>query len=102
MLTRDYEERSSTFKAGADALASIVGRAFPRWQKITIDSGPEELRTECVKVGAGNVGDAEGFCFLAEAELISSKWVSVRCAICITREQKGIGRAAATDRGGMS
>lgn len=49
-----------------------------------------------VKVGAGNVVDAEGFRFLAEAGADFIKIGIGGGSICITREQKGIGRGQAT------
>lgn len=49
-----------------------------------------------VKVGAGNVVDKEGFRFLAEAGADFIKIGIGGGSICITREQKGIGRGQAT------
>ena len=49
-----------------------------------------------MKVGAGNVVDSEGFRFLAEAGADFVKVGIGGGAICITREQKGIGRGQAT------
>ena len=51
---------------------------------------------DSVKVGAGNVVDAEGFRFLAEAGADFVKIGIGGGSICITREQKGIGRGQAT------
>ena len=51
---------------------------------------------DSVKVGAGNVVDAEGFRFLAEAGADFIKVGIGGGSICITREQKGIGRGQAT------
>ena len=47
-------------------------------------------------IGAGNVVDAEGFRFLAEAGADFIKIGIGGGSICITREQKGIGRGQAT------
>ena len=47
---------------------------------------------ESVKVGGGNVVDAEGFRYLAEAGADFVKVGIGGGSICITREQKGIGR----------
>ena len=58
--------------------------------KANIDYG------DSVKVGAGNVVDAEGFRFLAEAGADFIKIGIGGGSICITREQKGIGRGQAT------
>ena len=49
-----------------------------------------------VKVGAGNVVDAEGFRYLAEAGADFVKIGIGGGSICITREQKGIGRGQAS------
>ena len=49
-----------------------------------------------MKVGAGNVVDKEGFLFLAEAGADFIKVGIGGGSICITREQKGIGRGQAT------
>ena len=49
-----------------------------------------------VKVGAGNVVDKEGFLYLVEAGADFVKVGIGGGSICITREQKGIGRGQAT------
>ncbi len=49
-----------------------------------------------MKVGGGNVVDAEGFLYLAEAGVDFVKVGIGGGSICITREQKGIGRGQAT------
>jgi len=49
-----------------------------------------------IKVGAGNVVDREGFLYLAEAGADFVKVGIGGGSICITREQKGIGRGQAT------
>ncbi|MCR4818358.1 MAG: IMP dehydrogenase, partial [Fretibacterium sp.] len=49
-----------------------------------------------VKVGAGNVVDADGFRFLADAGADFVKIGIGGGSICITREAKGIGRGQAT------
>ena len=51
---------------------------------------------EDVKVGAGNVVDAEGFRFLADCGADFIKVGIGGGSICITRETKGIGRGQAT------
>ena len=53
-------------EAGADALCIDSSEGFSEWQKLTIDYIRENYG-DSVKVGAGNVVDAEGFRFLAEA-----------------------------------
>ena len=56
----------------------------------------ELLDANKVKVGAGNVVDAEGFRFLAEQGADFVKIGIGGGSICITRETKGIGRGQAT------
>ena len=51
---------------------------------------------ETVKVGAGNVVDADGFRFLADCGADFVKVGIGGGSICITRETKGIGRGQAT------
>ncbi|MCD2493634.1 IMP dehydrogenase [Lacrimispora sp. NSJ-141] len=94
--TRDYEMRvPALLEAGADALCIDSSEGFSEWQKITIDYIRKHYG-ERVKVGAGNVVDEEGFRFLADAGADFVKVGIGGGAICITREQKGIGRGQAT------
>ncbi|MBF1064086.1 MAG: IMP dehydrogenase, partial [Peptostreptococcus sp.] len=65
------------------------------WQARTI-AWIRENYGETVKIGAGNVVDREGFRFLAEAGADFIKIGIGGGSICITREQKGIGRGQAT------
>ena len=51
---------------------------------------------DSVKIGAGNVVDAEGFRYLAEAGADFIKVGVGGGSICITRETKGIGRGQAS------
>ncbi len=94
--TRDYEERiPALVEAGADILCIDSSEGYSEWQKRTIDF----VRTrygEDVKIGAGNVVDAEGFRFLADAGADFVKVGIGGGSICITRETKGIGRGQAT------
>lgn len=94
--TRDYEERVRALTdAGADVLCIDSSEGFSEWQKITIDHIRKEYGDE-VKVGAGNVVDRESFFFLAEAGADFIKVGIGGGSICITREQKGIGRGQAS------
>ena len=94
--TRDYAERVPLLvEAGADVLCIDSSEGFSEWQKRTI----EWIRAnygESVKVGAGNVVDAEGFRFLADCGADFIKVGIGGGSICITRETKGIGRGQAT------
>ena len=94
--TRDYAERvPALLEAGADVLCIDSSEGFSEWQKITIDYIRKNYG-DSVKVGAGNVVDGDGFRFLAEAGADFVKVGIGGGAICITREQKGIGRGQAT------
>ncbi|MEG0831491.1 MAG: IMP dehydrogenase, partial [Acidaminococcaceae bacterium] len=68
---------------------------YSEWQKLTLDWVREKYG-DSVKVGAGNVVDREGFLYLAEAGADFVKVGIGGGSICITREQKGIGRGQAT------
>ena len=65
------------------------------WQKNTIQFVREKYG-DSVKIGAGNVVDAEGFRYLAEAGADFIKVGVGGGSICITRETKGIGRGQAS------
>ena len=94
--TRDYATRvPALVEAGADVLCIDSSEGFTEWQKITIDFIREKYG-DTVKVGAGNVVDKEGFLYLAKAGADFVKVGIGGGSICITREQKGIGRGQAT------
>lgn len=94
--TRDYEERvPALVEAGADILCIDSSEGYSEWQVRTIDFIRQKYG-DTVKVGAGNVVDAEGFRFLAEAGADFVKIGIGGGSICITREQKGIGRGQAS------
>jgi IMP dehydrogenase len=94
--TRDYAERvPALIEAGADVLCIDSSEGFSEWQKITIEYIHKNFG-ENIKVGAGNVVDRDGFLFLAEAGADFIKVGIGGGSICITREQKGIGRGQAT------
>lgn len=94
--SRDYGERvPALIEAGADVLCIDSSEGFSCWQKKTIDFIREKFG-DSVKVGAGNVVDADGFLFLAEAGADFVKVGIGGGSICITRETKGIGRGQAT------
>ncbi|MFV0381465.1 MAG: IMP dehydrogenase [Breznakia sp.] len=94
--TRDYQERiPALLEAGADVLCIDSSEGFSEWQKLTIDWVRKTYGND-VKIGAGNVVDREGFRFLAKAGADFIKVGIGGGSICITREQKGIGRGQAT------
>lgn len=94
--TRDYAERvPALLSAGADVLCIDSSEGYSEWQKNTI-AWVREHYGDDVKIGAGNVVDAEGFRFLAECGADFIKVGIGGGSICITRETKGIGRGQAT------
>ena len=94
--TRDYAERvPALIEAGADVLCIDSSEGFSEWQKRTI-KWIRDNYGDSVKVGAGNVVDSEGFRFLADCGADFVKVGIGGGSICITREQKGIGRGQAT------
>jgi IMP dehydrogenase len=94
--THDYEDRvGPLLDAGADVLCIDSSEGFSEYQQRTIAWIRQQYGDE-VKVGAGNIVDREGFRFLAEAGVDFVKVGIGGGSICITREQKGIGRGQAT------
>jgi len=94
--SRDYAERiPALVDAGADVLCIDSSEGYTAWQKNTL-SWVREKYGDTVKIGAGNVVDGEGFRFLAENGADFVKVGIGGGSICITREQKGIGRGQAT------
>ena len=94
--TLDYEKRvPALVAAGADVLCIDSSEGYSCWQKKTLDF-IRKTYGDKVKVGAGNVVDRDGFLFLAEAGADFVKVGIGGGSICITREQKGIGRGQAT------
>ncbi len=93
--TRDYRDRvPALLEAGADVLCIDSSDGFSVWQKETI----EFIKTNYpkAKVGAGNVVDKDGFDYLVAAGADFIKVGIGGGSICITREQKGIGRGQAS------
>ena len=82
-------------EAGADVLCIDSSEGYTAWQARTIKFVREKYG-DSVKIGAGNVVDAEGFRFLADAGADFIKIGIGGGSICITRETKGIGRGQAT------
>ena len=94
--TRDYQERiPALIEAGADILCLDSSEGYSEWQAEAI-AWVREKYGDTVKIGAGNVVDGEGFRFLADAGADFIKIGIGGGSICITREQKGIGRGQAT------
>jgi IMP dehydrogenase len=94
--SRDYKERvPALVEAGVDVLCIDSSDGFSEWQKETISWIKAEYNGK-VLVGAGNVVDKEGFDYLVAAGADFIKVGIGGGSICITREQKGIGRGQAT------
>ncbi len=94
--TRDYAQRiPALLEAGVDVLCIDSSEGYTCWQANTI-KWVRDNYGEDVKIGAGNVVDKDGFRFLAEAGADFVKVGIGGGSICITREQKGIGRGQAT------
>ena len=94
--TRDYKERvPELVAAGADVLCIDSSDGYSEWQKKAIEWIKRQYG-ETVKVGAGNVVDGDGFNYLVAAGADFVKVGIGGGSICITREQKGIGRGQAS------
>jgi IMP dehydrogenase len=94
--TRDYEERvPALVEAGADVLCIDSSDGYSVWQKNTIEFVKKRYGND-VYVGAGNVVDGRSFRYLAEAGADFVKVGIGGGSICITRDQKGIGRGQAS------
>ncbi len=94
--TRDFAQRvPALVEAGADVLCIDSSEGYSCWQEETL-KWIRQTYGDTVKVGAGNVVDREGFLCLAKAGADFVKIGIGGGSICITREQKGIGRGQAT------
>lgn len=94
--TRDFKERiPALVEAGVDVLCIDSSEGFSEWQADTLKFVREKYG-DTVKIGAGNVVDGDGFRYLAEAGADFIKIGIGGGSICITREQKGIGRGQAS------
>jgi IMP dehydrogenase len=94
--TRDYLNRiPALVDAGVDILCIDSSDGFSEWQNETIEFVRKNYGDK-IRIGAGNVVDKEGFLYLAEAGADFVKVGIGGGSICITREQKGIGRGQAT------
>ncbi len=94
--TKDYEQRiPALIAAGVDVLCIDSSDGFSEWQKETIEYVRKNYGNK-VLIGAGNVVDKAGFNYLATAGADFIKVGIGGGSICITREQKGIGRGQAS------
>ena len=94
--TRDYEDRiPALIEAGVDVFCIDSSEGFSEWQKRTLSYARAKYGDD-IKIGAGNVVDSEGFEFLVKNGADFVKVGIGGGSICITREQKGIGRGQAS------
>ena len=94
--SRDYTERiPALIDAGVVIFCIDSSEGFTDWQKRTLDWVRDKYG-DTIKIGAGNVVDGAGFRFLAGCGADFVKVGIGGGSICITREQKGIGRGQAT------
>lgn len=94
--SRDYRERvPALIEAGVNVLCVDSSDGYSVWQRDTIEFVKSEFGADA-RIGAGNVVDDRGFRYLADAGADFVKVGIGPGSICITREQKGIGRGQAT------
>lgn len=93
--SRDYKERvPALVAAGVDVLCIDSSDGYSEWQHETLLWVKEHYPN--LPIGAGNVVDQDGFRYLVAAGADFIKVGIGGGSICITREQKGIGRGQAT------
>ncbi|MDR2148924.1 MAG: IMP dehydrogenase [Tannerella sp.] len=94
--THDYRERvPALIEADVDVLCIDSSDGYSEWQSETLHWIKSNFGDKA-PVGAGNVVDGEGFRYLVDAGADFVKVGIGGGSICITREQKGIGRGQAT------
>jgi IMP dehydrogenase len=94
--TRDYMERvPALLEAGVDIMCIDSSDGYTEYQQETLQWIKKEYGDKA-RVGGGNVVDKEGFLYLVKAGADFVKVGVGGGSICITREQKGIGRGQAT------
>lgn len=95
--THDYMERATALvEAGVDCLCLDSSDGYTEWQAIAA----RELRAKFgdrIILGGGNIVSADAFRYLVEEAQVDFVKVGIGGgSICITREQKGIGRGQAS------
>jgi IMP dehydrogenase len=94
--THDYQDRiPALVAAGADVLCLDSSDGYSIWQQNVLQFVREQYG-DTVRIGAGNVVDGRGFRYLADAGADFIKVGIGGGSICITRDQKGIGRGQAS------
>lgn len=95
--THDFEDRiPSLVDAGVDALCFDSSDGYTEFQKDAV-LWCRKKYGDSIIVGGGNVVDGDAFRYLAEEAQVDFVKVGIGGgSICITREQKGIGRGQAS------
>lgn len=95
--THDYKERvPALIAAGVDVLAIDSSDGYTEYQKDT-SLWIREKYGNSIVIGGGNIVSADGFRYLVEEADVDFVKVGIGGgSICITREQKGIGRGQAS------
>ncbi len=95
--THDFRERvTALLAAGADALCFDSSDGFTEYQMEGIQWIRDNYGDDVV-IGGGNVVSAEGFDYLVQGPGVDFIKVGIGGgSICITREQKGVGRGQAS------
>lgn len=95
--THDYKDRAPALvEAGADALCFDSSDGFTEFQKEGIDWIRDNFGNDII-IGGGNIVSAEGFDYLVKDGNVDFVKVGMGGgSICITREQKGVGRGQAS------
>ncbi|MDG5813667.1 IMP dehydrogenase [Chitinispirillales bacterium ANBcel5] len=95
--THDYKDRiPALVEAGVDVVCFDSSDGYSEFQKDAALWTRKEYGDKIV-IGGGNIIDAEAFRFLAEEAQLDFVKVGIGGgSICITREQKGIGRGQAS------
>ena len=95
--TFDYKERArAVVDAGVDAVCLDSSDGYSSWQAEAAKYLRKEYGDDLI-IGGGNVVCGEGFRYLADEGLVDFVKVGIGGgSICITREQKGIGRGQAS------
>jgi IMP dehydrogenase len=93
--THDYHDRvPALVEAGADVLCFDSSDGYSDWQAGALRWTKQQFPD--VPVGGGNIVDGQAFTFLADAGADFVKVGIGGGSICITRDQKGIGRGQAS------
>lgn len=95
--TFDYQERAKALvDAGADVLCFDSSDGYTEYQKDAACAVRKEYGDDII-IGGGNVVTKEAFRFLVEEAKVDFVKVGIGGgSICITREQKGLGRGQAS------